>query len=376
MWLPGQRRPSAEARFLTLALRGEEPAGSPALSEVAREVRDWSRVALLSAQHGVSPWLLRSISYADLNAVIPNASLAAIRRQARACVLKTLSLTQALQEALLALGTESIPIAVLKGPAIAERYYPDPSLRPYRDIDLLVPLEAHRRVFDVCARLGYIVAEDHGGVSAAANGTCESPFEAKFVHRECGIKLEIHYDHLQTGLRPQAMDDVWQRSEPWTFHGASARVLALNDLFLFLCVHLNKHGFGGLIWFKDLDLIVRNHCDQLDWRWLDEAARREGVRTSLTYALRLLAKLLNTPLPDEAAALAKVTGASIFHRLLWREEEVLNLGVGRWRRAVQFVPRDGFRGALPSVLVMGRRPDKLRALTRRLLPRGHRSNPL
>ena len=78
---------------------------------------------------------------------------------------------------------------------------------------------------------------------------------------------------------------------------------------------------------------------------------------------------------QEASALANMTGASIFHRLLWREEEVLNLGVGRWRRAVQFVPRDGLRGALPSVLVMGRRPDKLRALTRRLL-RGHRSKPL
>ena len=34
----------------------------------------------------------------------------------------------------------------------------------------------------------------------------------------------------------------------------------------------------------DLDF---GHGDQLDWRWLDEAARREGVRTSLTYALRL-----------------------------------------------------------------------------------------
>lgn len=376
MWLPGHQRQSPEARFLTLALRGDDPASSPALIEPAREVRDWNKVALLSARHGVSPWLLPALSRADLIGLLPSDCLAAIRASAKTTLLRTLFLAQALEEALLALGAEGIPVAVLKGPAIAERYYPEPSLRPYSDIDLLVPLPAHRTALEACVRLGYALAEDRGGVGAAAGGTCESPFEATMFHQQSGIKLDIHYDHLQIGLKPRAMDDVWRRSEPWTFHAASARILALNDLFLFLCVHLNKHGFERLIWFKDLDLIARQQGSRLDWQWLAEAARQEGVITSLHYALRLLSKLLDTPLPADALALANAAGSGLFHRLLWREAEVLNLQPGRWRRAVQFVPRDGPRGALPSLLVMGRRSDKLRALGQRLLGRDHRSKPL
>jgi len=366
MWLLGQSRPTPEAKFVTMAVRGDEPTASPELVEAARNVRDWDKVGLLSAQHCVSPWVLRSISQSDVGSLIPEESLHDMRRRTRAFVLETLSLSQVLQEALLALGGKGVPVIVLKGPAIAERYYPDPALRPYRDIDLLVPMEAHREVFDVCSALGYAVAEDHGGVSAAANGTCESPLETRFAHRETGRRLEIHYDHLQIGLRPHGMADVWCRSEDRGFHGIPARVLALNDLFLFLCVHLNKHGFGGLMWFKDLDLIVRREGPRLDWEWLGQAARDEGVQTSFRYAMRLLRKLLDTPLAGPASALAN-GGGNVLHRVLWREAEVLNLSVGRWRRAVQFVPGDGLRGALPSVVVMGRRSDKLRALGRRLL---------
>jgi hypothetical protein len=138
----------------------------------------------------------------------------------------------------------------------------------------------------------------------------------------------------------------------------------LNDLFLSLAVHLHRHGFERLIWFKDLDLIIRRDGEGLDWRWLDETARDEGVAASLQHTLWLLRRLLDTPLPESAAALARV---SRLHRLLWRERDVVEAGErrGRWRRAVQFAPAEGLRGALPSLLLMGRRSDKLRALWRR-----------
>jgi hypothetical protein len=59
--------------------------------------------------------------------------------------------------------------------------------------------------------------------------------------------------------------------------------------------------------------------------------------------------------------------------LFWRESDLYSPVARRqrWRRAVQFVPWDGVRGALPSLLIMGRRGDKARSLWRRLRSRSH-----
>ncbi len=361
-------RRTPEAQFILTALRGREPAVTPGLVEAARSVRDWDAVTSLSDRHGTGPWLLRIAASHELAGLVPERASNALRAQATASALEALALARALEEALLALESESVPAIVLKGPVIAERFYPDPGLRPYRDIDLLVPLAAHERVAALCARLGYAVAEDHGGPTAARPGSCEMPFETAYLHPETAVSLDVHYDHLQVGLQPRELDRLWQRSEPWAFQRARARQPCLEDLFLSLAVHLQRHAFERLIWFKDLDLIVSRAGNELNWVRLAEAAHEEGVTSALAYALWLLQRLLGTQLSEAASACA---GASRLQRLLWRERDVVetNGRSGRWRRAVQFVPADGLRGALPSLLLMGRRSDKLHALWQRALGR-------
>jgi hypothetical protein len=355
---------TTEAAFLLLALRGDRPEVTPDTLRAAAEVRDWDRVAVLAQRHSVGPWLLRIISDPSVAPLVPESAIRALRGQTTAAALAALALAKATEEALLALADESIPAIILKGPVIADQFYPDPGLRPYRDADLLVPLAAHQRVHALLDRLGYVVAEDHGGVNAAQAETCEAPFETAYVHRESGLSLDMHYDHLQVGLRPRELDGLWERSEPFRLLVVDARRPCLNDLFLALAVHLHRHAFERLIWFKDLDLIVRQAGHRLDWQWLGETARQEGVVASLQYALWLLQRLLGTPLPEEAKAL---TRANRLSKLLWRERDVVEAGerAGRWRRAVQFAPAEGLRGALPSLFLMGRRLEKLQALWRR-----------
>ena len=360
----GARHGSPEAAFITMALRGPEPCGSPALGELAAEVRDWDAVGAMSAAHGISPWLLRTVARAGIAGLIDRDVLSTMRRQAFASAMLSLALTEALEGALLSFEDAGIPVIVLKGPVVAEQY-PGPELRPYRDLDLLVPLDRHAEVAAACARLGYEVIDDHGGVSAKTTSGHLFPFETVFAHRESGVLLDVHYDPLQLGLRPRDGDGMWRRCEPWTFQRTAAKRPALDDLVLLLTVHLHRHGFGRLIWCKDLDLILRRDGARLDWEWLAASARAEGVESSLTSMLRLLQRVLDTPLPDAAAVLTKGTYATLLYRLLWPDDQVLGLRPMRWRRAVQFVPKDGLRGALPSLVFMGRRGDKIKSLLRR-----------
>jgi hypothetical protein len=139
-----------------------------------------------------------------------------------------------------------------------------------------------------------------------------------------------------------------------------------------LAVHLHRHGFNRLIWFKDLDLFVGRFGGQIDWAWLGRAAAADGVALSLNLALRRVAGLLGTELPDGARRLTAGSPSVFLSSRLWNETEALRIDArrGRWRRAVQFVPGDGVRGALPSLLLMGRRLEKIRALQRRWRSKG------
>jgi hypothetical protein len=215
--------------------------------------------------------------------------------------------------------------------------------------------------------LGYALAEDHGGLQAAHAGTNEQAFEALYVRADPPAQVDVHFDHFQIGLKPRGLDGVWERSEPWSFHKACARRPSLPDLFLLLAVHLHRHGFNRLIWFKDLDLFVRQFGDQIDWGWLGRAAEADGVALSVNLALRRVTGLLGTDLPEGARRLTAGSPSVFLSSRLWDETEALRIDArrGRWRRAVQFVPRDGVRGALPSLLLMGRRLEKIRALQRR-----------
>jgi len=368
-----RKRRSPEAEFLTLALKGDAPGETAGLAEAARKVKDWSTVAELASIHRIAPWLLKAMQKAGVDACPPS-FIKDLKATAWSQSIFTMALGHALEEALTALGQAEVPVMVLKGPVVAERLYPDPGLRPYTDIDILVPYERQTDIQVVCQALGYVLEEDHGGLAAPRSGTSEHAFEMLYVHPERQVKLDVHLDHLQIGLRPQDTSGLWQRSDEWSFGSACGRAPSQEDLFLTLAVHLHRHGFNRLIWIKDLDLFLRRFGAELDWKGLEQMAAAEGVSSSLRLSLRITVRLLDTPLPPGARHLARASPASFLASILWPDEGLFRTEPrsDRWRRAVQFVPWEGIRGALPSLLLMGRRGDKVRALWRRLHTRNGR----
>ena len=118
--------------------------------------------------------------------------------------------------------------------------------------------------------------------------------------------VELHCDHLQIGLEPVGMDEIWGRAIEHRFGGATARILANDDLFVQLCVHLRRHGYERLGWFKDLDLMVRS--GRVNWQAVREKATVQGCLDSVSYALWLLPRMLGTPLPREARRLVEAQG--------------------------------------------------------------------
>ena len=150
-------------------------------------------------------------------------------------------------------------------------------------------------------------------------------------------------------------------------------MLGREDQLVQLAVHAHKHGFSRLIWLKDIDLLVRSEGDRADWDLVTRAARREGVVGSLWYSLSLISGLLGTPLPVSAARIRPSAPLRRLFSILWPEARIAALEGKMRRRAVQLHVADSWRGVLPSLLLMGRRGERVVIIARSLLGRRPRS---
>jgi hypothetical protein len=295
--------------------------------------------------------------------------------------LRTIALTQithvarlgaALDRILPALQEANVPTIVLKGPVMSRLVYPDPALRPYSDIDLTVREPDERLASETLVRTG-LVEVPHGAevdrLTHAHHVHGGSAFHRVFMAPGGGVMVELHLDPLQMGLRPTREAARWERAQPMP-ELPGALMLSLEDQIIQLSVHVHKHGFNRLIWLKDVDLLVRELGDVVDWAVVEASARAEGVAGSVWYTLWLASSLLATPVPGgPMAALAPNPIVRLLYRQVWPPAGVANLHGHMRRRAVQFLAADSWRGMLPNMVLMGRRQARLRAIVSAVLRR-------
>jgi hypothetical protein len=166
--------------------------------------------------------------------------------------MKSLGVEGALTEVAPTLDLAGIPWFTAKGPAVAHGSYPDPSMRPYSDLDLYVPepdrdqavaaLEAlgYEKVPQVVGPLGGLPCEYHGG--------------------RFGAVVELH-SHVVDNLHRRWLPPVGE----WLHHvvrrelcGVEVNVLDADAHIALQAVHLGAgHRYQKLILHRDLSLQLR-----------------------------------------------------------------------------------------------------------------------
>lgn len=129
-----------------------------------------------------------------------------------------------------------LPFAVLKGADLARRLYRDPGLRPFEDVDLLVPRGAASQVIDALLHAGF----------APPAQLLPTPWVRKFhfhlplVHMEEGWMLEVHWRLMDRSILPNLQEeDLWNamRTAPDGY-----RILSPQHYIAYLAAHAAKHG--------------------------------------------------------------------------------------------------------------------------------------
>ena len=239
----------------------------------------------------------------------------------------TLALRRQLSQIGAALAARNLPACVLKGAEFADRLYPSPALRPFTDIDLLVPETARGEVEKVMAGLGYqpqIAAMKH------ATGYGEQSWRPPTA---VGGTVEVHWNLVNS---PTLRRRVSVRFEDLRLDSAGpAASWGLprpdgSSLLLIAAVHAAaSHCFDRLQMLWDVCQSARSAAGPLDEAWLADAARRTGGRLAMATALHLVDRVLGEPAAGRLLDRLSLGRPSLLVRSLLTRSVILRGHAGR-----------------------------------------------
>jgi hypothetical protein len=220
----------------------------PLAAELAPQSALWSEIKRLAEIHRFSGLLAHSTS-----AWLPSSerpwrdSVLMSHHRRHAQRLQTLRL---LTEAFRA---ERLACISLKGPLLAERFYPVPFLRPSNDLDLLI----HERDVSATARLmrklGFQLEDGYPwNLQRRVNQ------HLTFAGKDGSARVEVHYRWLAGGILIDACEFADRASHWLSPSGFEASVLSNADDAFYCCVHAANHAFHRLRWLYDVMTIAQS----------------------------------------------------------------------------------------------------------------------
>lgn len=222
-----------------------------------------------------------------------------------------------LQEIEAALKALNVPVVLLKGAAYVAAGLQAAQGRLVSDVDLLVPREALPEV-EAALMMG-------GWVTSAKSAYDQRYYRTwmhelpPMMHLKRGTVLDVHHAILPASARLHPSSQLLLADARPLVPGSCLHVLSPVDMVLHSATHLMhegnfEQGMRGLV---DLDALVCELATQPDfWSCLVDRAVSLELTRPLFYALRYLAGMMNTAIPDVVkAAMAVAPGG---HPGTWR----------------------------------------------------------
>jgi hypothetical protein len=249
--------------------------------------------------HGLIPLVYHRLRALDFRGILPPA-----RRELTDTfainAIRNVLLTQELVRVLAQLGAAGVPVIPLKGIALAESLYGDPALRTCADLDILVQPNDVAESLRLLRSSGY---EARFGEPSLVRLFARYGKDCLLMREDTRsvYPLQVHCGLICGGpAERRVLAEIWSDAAPQPFHAAPAYAMSPEWEFLYLAVHAARHGLFPFKWLVDLDwLVVRG---ALDWKKVQEKARRMGWERAVRSCFAACAALLETPVPEPFAA--------------------------------------------------------------------------
>jgi len=188
------------------------------------------------------------------------------------------------------LKAKEIEIIPIKGPLLSQHAYKDITLRPFSDLDILVQEKDLMEVTSTLLSLGYECQMD---INAFTHPYILKKFtDISFVHPQSQLIVELHWKLLKTASSILAdTTALFQNCISIPFQNTHLNSLALEEEFLYLCIHASKHRWERIEWMNDINYLFEQHQHQYNWDKLLKMAKDENALSSYLLGILILNKL-------------------------------------------------------------------------------------
>jgi hypothetical protein len=266
----------------------------------------WETISELSKLHGVTPFLYyraRSLGI-KLPDKIEKEWLGIYLYQ----IAEEKKARQQIKELKEILDPEGIPFILLKGASAMLRLYPQPGLRTFVDLDILIPSDIVSRFKQAMTRAGY--------KPLSARNSPEDEELQKFdshldpICKDGSLMIESHLSILGAkGHRLAALPEIWEEKEETNSDGIRVSHLNKEQFIVHTLLHSSRHltdeGFTEIKWLVDLLYSIK--AWRIDWSKVRDVARKWGVEKEILPVIATLNQywqaLIPLPIAYEPIAL-------------------------------------------------------------------------
>jgi len=271
----------------------------------------WRALTDSALDHGLGPMLLCSVKCSGMRSV-PSEDRQTLAASAHQTAASDILFEESLRSITRALASARIPAIWLKGAALARTVYPQSSLRPMGDLDVLVPHAQRPAALDVLRGLGYTFDAHTTFRPDSPDKIDEAYLKHLAFHHDVlvgggagAVVVELHFGlwahhHGNRLLSLAHMAWFWEHTRSF-YPDAQTPFTCLSPEahLLYLAVHnILQHGEPQAYLMRDLDvhlLITREHPD---WNLIIDQAVVLGWTGAVARALERAVEYFASPVPE------------------------------------------------------------------------------
>lgn len=275
---------------------------------------EWPLLIEVAQRHGLGQMLLWTLKQPLNDAGTYNAQHEQLLMEAaRAHVVRYIFQKNALLQVSQVLRAANIPALWLKGAGLAHTIYPDPTLRPMSDLDVLVPFEQYKTALAVLQEHGFILGQANSLPANEALVPHITHHYQLWAGAGRAVLIELHFRLLRKNESPIGLEEsqwFWQTPVTATVDGAQFNTPQPTAHLLYLCAHteLHHHGTAQLYLQRYFDMHQLISQRAIDWEALVSHAGQMQWSHLLWRALSHASDYFGTAIP--AAVLAQLAEAS------------------------------------------------------------------
>jgi len=291
---------------------------------------DWDYIIETATRHYISPLLYYSLEEISDGGAPPEAMKTLQEMYTQALgrnILASLQLSEVLKSA----SDAQIRVIVLKGMALAGTVYPDVALRPFGDMDLLIPEEDLRKMEGTLTKLGYKQSEISRG----------------FYEKRGSVSIDLQWQlaNIDVGL-------FWKDAVPVSIEGANALFLSPERLLIHLCLHISSHQYSRLSWLVDISETIHKYSEELDWELFLKESIQHRIHPLVRHVLHLVEEVLVPPIPDYVLERLDSCKLSFFEERLFDALTNHSMTGIMWTVVVGFLTQGGITSKIRYIFRM------------------------